>query len=37
VKNNDLWMAFVYLEKAFDRALREVVWWALSEIGLDES
>jgi len=29
-------MAFVDLEKAFDRVPREVVWWALRELGVDE-
>ena len=32
-KNKELWMAFVDLEKAFDR---EVVWWALRYLGVDE-
>ena len=35
-KNKDLWMAFVDLEKAFDRVPREVVWWALRTLGVDE-
>ena len=35
-KSKDLWMAFVDLEKAFDRVPREVVWWALRYLGVDE-
>ena len=35
-KNKELWMAFVDLEKAFDRVPREVVWWALRYLGVDE-
>jgi len=35
-KKKDLWMAFVDLEKAFDRVPREVVWWALRSVGVDE-
>ena len=35
-KKKDLWMAFVYLEKAFDRVPREVVWLKLRYLGLDE-
>jgi len=35
-KKKELWMAFVDLEKAFDRVPREVVWWALRELGVDE-
>ena len=30
------WMAFVDLEKAFDRVPREVVWWALRKLRVDE-
>ena len=35
-KSKDLWMAFVDLEKAFDRVPREVVWWVLRYLGVDE-
>ena len=36
VKSKDLWMVFIDLEKAFDRVPREVVWWALRYLGVDE-
>ena len=29
-------MAFVDLEKAFDRVPQKVVWWALKYLGVDE-
>ena len=35
-RNKELWMAFVDLEKVFDRVPREVVWWALRYLGVDE-
>ena len=35
-KKKDLWMAFIDLEKAFDRVPREVVWWALRSVGMNE-
>src|SRR5664279_2225683 len=35
-KKKDLWMASVDLEKAFDRVPREVVWWVLQKLGVDE-
>ena len=28
-KQKELWIAFVDLEKAFDRVSRDVIWWAL--------
>ena len=35
-RNKKLWMAFVDLEKAFDRVSWEVVWWALRCLGVGE-
>ena len=35
-KNKKLYFAFVDLEKAFDRVPREVVWWAMRKLGVDE-
>ena len=34
--NKPLYMAFVDLEKAFDRVLRDVIWWAMRKLGIDE-
>ena len=35
-KKKELWMAFVDLEKAFDKVPRKVVQWALRKINVDE-
>ena len=35
-KTKELRMAFVDLVKAFDRGPREVVWWALRVVGVEE-
>ena len=34
--NKTLYMAFVDLEKVFDRAPRKVIWWALRKLGVEE-
>ena len=34
--NKTLCMAFVDLEKAFDRVPRRIIWWALHKLGVDE-
>ena len=34
--NKRLYMAFVDLEKAFDRVPREVLWWAMRKVGVEE-
>jgi hypothetical protein len=36
-KNRKLWMAFVDLEKAYDRTPRELVWWALRRKQVPET
>ena len=35
-KHKDLYLAFVDLEKTFDRVPRKVLWWALRKVGVDE-
>ena len=35
-KRKNLYLAFVDLEKAFDRVPRRVVWWAMRKLSVDE-
>ena len=35
-KKLQLYFAFIDLEKAFDRVPREVIWWAMRKLGLEE-
>ena len=35
-QKRDLCIAFVDLEKAFDRVPRDVLWWALRQSGVDD-
>ena len=34
--NKPLYMTFIDLEKAFDRVPRDVIWWAMCKLGIDE-
>ena len=34
--NKPLYMAFIDLEKAFDLVPRNVIWWAMRKLGIDE-
>ena len=34
--NKPLYLAFVDLEKAFDRVPRQVIWWAMRKLGVEE-
>ena len=34
-KKVELWIAFLDLEKAFDRVPRKVVWWASKQMDVD--
>ena len=35
-KKLQLYFAFIDLEKAFDRVPREVIWWAMRKLGIEE-
>ena len=35
-KHRELWLAFVDLEKAFDKVPRKVVEWAMRKLGVEE-
>jgi len=35
-KGKKLYFGFVDLEKAFDRVPREVIWWAMHKLGVEE-
>ena len=35
-KKTDLYSLFIDLEKKFDRVLRYVIWWTLSNLSVEE-
>jgi hypothetical protein len=35
-ENKTLYFSFIDLEKAFDRVPREVLWWSLRKVGVEE-
>ena len=35
-KNKNLYLAFVDLEKAFNRVPHQILWWAMRKLGIDE-
>ena len=35
-KKKNLYMGFIDLEKAFDRVPRQVLWWAMRKVGVEE-
>lgn len=35
-QNQTLYLAFVELEKAFDKVLRRMLWWAKRVVGVPE-
>ena len=35
-RKKPLYLAFVDLEKAFDRIPRDVIWWAMRTLGVEE-
>ena len=34
--SKQIYMAFVDLEKAFDRVPQKVIWWAMRKLGVEE-
>ena len=35
-KEKNLYFAFIDLEKSFDQVSRDVLWWALKKLGVEE-